>query len=483
MLVHAVNVRRWLREDRHTPYAERLQRDRGIGRELAARDDLGRVLGWWQRVHADEQNQSLGHRVEAGRRLACVALTVLGVLLGFAVAGVALGYEGRYPVNLFALLGVLVGLPLLMLLITLLLLPGRIPGLAAVQSVAAGMNPGRWVGAWLDRFLGAELFAPGLLHGGASAFSRWQLAVFSQWLALGFFAGALTVSLLLVTFTDLAFGWSTTLNPDPALVHAWVSALSAPWAGWLPQAVPDQALVEASRYVRLDQSPMAQGRVQQLGNWWPFVLMTIVVYGVLPRLLLLLFAAWRLRRATTRLLLEDPEVTALLDRLEAPLVDLGGNDDEAPGGHDRPGLSGPREALAAEGLLLVIWNRAAAPEAARAWLREALGVEAAAVVEAGILQDDAQQRGALAAGSREMQGSVRRLLVVTKGWEPPLLEFMDYLGLLREEFGTEPSITIVPLDVQGRAVRESERDVWAKALARVRDPRLYVMDAQGAGAA
>ncbi|MDZ7667965.1 MAG: DUF2868 domain-containing protein [Gammaproteobacteria bacterium] len=482
MLVHAVNVRRWLREDRHTPYAERLQRDRRIGRELAARDDLGRVLGWWQRVHAAEQDPSLGHRVEAGRRLACVALTVLGVLLGVAVAGIALGYEGRYPVNLFALLGVLVGLPLLMMLITLLLLPGRIPGLAAVQSVAAGMNPGRWVGAWLDRFLGAELFAPGLLRGGASAFSRWQLAVFSQWLALGFFAGALAVALLLVTFTDLAFGWSTTLNLDPALVYAWVSALSAPWAGWLPQAAPDLALVEASRYVRLDQSPMAQGRVEQLGNWWPFVLMTIVVYGVLPRLLLLLFAAWRLRRATRRLLLEDPEVTALLDRLEEPLVELGGNGEETPGDHDRPGLSGPREALAAEGLLLVIWNQAAAPETARAWLRRVLGVDAAAAVEAGILQDDAQQRGVLAAGSREMQGAVRRLVVVTKGWEPPLLEFMDYLGLLREEFGTEPSITIVPLDVRGTAVRAAQRDVWAKALARVRDPRLYVMDAQAEAA-
>ncbi len=482
MLVHAVNVRRWLREDRRTPYAERLQRDRRIGRELSARDDLGRVLGWWQRIHAEEQDQSLGHRVEAGRRLACVALAVLGFLLGVAVAGIALGYEGRYPVNLFALLGVLVGLPLLMLLITLLLLPGRIPGLAAVQSVAAGMNPGRWVGAWLDRFLGAELFAPGLLRGGASAFSRWQLAVFSQWLALGFFAGALTVSLLLVTFTDLAFGWSTTLQLNAALVHNWVAVLSAPWAGWLPQAAPDLALVEASRYVRLDQSPMPQGRAEQLGNWWPFVLMTVVVYGVLPRLLLLLFATWRLRRATRRLLLDDPEVTALLDRLDAPLVELGGNDEETPGDHDRPSLSGPREALAAEGLLLVIWNRAATPETARAWLRRALGVDAAAVVEAAILQDDAQQRGALAAVSRDVKGPVRRLVVVTKGWEPPLLEFMDYLGLLREEFGTEPSITIVPLDVHGAAVREAERDVWAKALGRVRDPRLYVMDAQAEGA-
>jgi hypothetical protein len=481
MLAHAVDVRRWLREDRRTPYAERLARDRGIGRELTARDDLGKVLGWWRQMASAGGAQELGHRVAAGRRLACVALAAVGLLLGFAVAGVALGYEGRYPVNLFGLLGVLVGVPFILLLLTLLLLPGRVPGLTSVQAVAAGMNPGRWVGAWLDRFLGAELFSPGLLRGGASAFSRWQLVVFSQWLALGFFTGALAVSLLLVTFTDLAFGWSTTLNLDVALVYGWVSTLAAPWSAWLPQAAPDASLVEASRYVRLDQAPIPQAQVERLGSWWPFVLMTILVYGALPRLLLLVLAGWRLRRATRRLLLDDPEVTALLDRLDAPLVGLDGDADEDGAEPGRPGLSAPDEPLAARGLLLVIWNQAAVPDTVRRWLHGALGVDAAAVANAGIVQSDAQLRGVLAEARQELGTPVQRLLVVTKGWEPPLLEFMDFLGLLREEFGTAASITVVPLNVDGDRVRASERDVWAKALARVRDPRLYVMDAGAEG--
>ncbi len=480
MLAEAVDIRRWLRDDRRTPYLERLERDRALGRSLDARSDPERVLGWWRRLReqgavADEP--SLGQRVEAGRRLATAALALLGVLLGSAVAGVAFTYDGRYPVNLFTLLGVLVGLPALMLVFTLLLLPGRLPGLGALQSLAAGMNAGRWMGAWLDRFLGAELFAPGLLGSGSvSAFSRWQLVVFSQWLALGFFAGALVVALLLVTFSDLAFGWSTTLDMSPALVHRWVSALAAPWASWLPAATPDFALVEASRYFRLEEGRMPLERVERLGHWWPFVLMTVLVYGALPRALLLLVAAWRLRRATVALLQDDPEVTALLDRMATPLVALGGAADGDLVEPDREGLPPPREPVSAEGLLLIIWNQAVSADGARAWVGAALGVQPAATLDLGVLQSPAEQRQILRAVREELAGPPRRLIVVTKGWEPPLLEFVDFLELVREELG-EASITVAPLGVGGESVESGQRDIWARTLARVRDPRLYVMEA------
>lgn len=481
MLAEAVDIRRWLRDDRATPYRQRLERDRVIGRELDAADALGKVLGWWQRVRNDQSRApTLGARVAAARRLGSAALAVLGFLIGAAVAGVAFAYDGRSPVNLFTLLGVLVGLPLVLLLFTLLLIPGRLPGLGALQSVAAGMNLGRWIGAWMDRLLGAELFAPQFLGAGSgagSAFSRWQLVVFSQWLALGFFTGALTVALLMVTFTDLAFGWGTTLHMDPAVVHAWVAALSAPWAPWLPQAVPDAALVEASRIYRLEEARMTLERVELLGRWWPFVLMTILVYGALPRLLLMMIGAWRLRRATRDLLLDDPEVTALRDRLDAPLVAQYGNPEEEQLEAEREALAGPREPVTAEGLVLMIWNQAVPPDRARAWLMQAMGVDAAVVLELGILQGEDEQRSLLSAARREVKPAVRRVIVVTKGWEPPLLEFMDFLALVRETLSGEGSITVVPLALSGDEVHGAERDVWARALARLRDPRLYVMEA------
>lgn len=486
MLAETIDIRRWLRDDRRRPHAERVERDRAIGRTLEADDPVARVLGWWQRVNRDElvgrstpTGEGPGRRVEAGRRVAGAGLALVGVLVGMSVAGVALTYEGRHPVNLFTLLGVLVGLPLLMLLFTLLLLPGRLPGLAPLQAVAAGMSPGRWVGAWLDRLLDAELFAPGLLGGrAAGAFSRWQLTVFSQWLGLGFFAGALAITLLLVTFSDLAFGWSTTLDMDPARVARWVSWLSAPWAGWFPAAAPDAELVIASQYFRLEEGGMALDRVARLGGWWPFVVMTMLVYGVLPRLVLLVVGLWRLRRATASLLLDDPEVTALRDRLDTPLVHSAADSQEAGLEPDRDSPPPPVEAVTGEGLVLVIWNAATGESEARRWMERVLraGPEAAAAV--GILQSDEERRRHVRELAAAATGGPRRVVLVTKGWEPPLLEFADFVTMLREELGSDCSITVAPLDVSGSRVRAADREVWAQALSRQRDPRLYVMEAE-----
>ncbi|MEZ5559947.1 MAG: DUF2868 domain-containing protein [Pseudomonadales bacterium] len=471
-LAAAVDIRRWLNRDRGTPFAERLQRDRDIGRRLAHATPGDRVLGWWSEVRRQAPPEALvGARVEALRRYASVLLAFIGSVLGMGLASAAFGYQGQYPVNLFTLLGVLVALPMLMLLLTLvLLLP--LPWLQGVQGVLAGMNLGRWVGVWMDRVLGVELATRFGSGGAAGAFARWQLVVLSQWLALGFFAGVLLVTVVLVSATDLAFGWSSTLDLEARSVHRVLHALALPWADLVPAAVPDLHLVELSRSYRLEENrPLAQ--LERLGDWWPFLVMCVLVYGALPRLLLLGFALWRRRRATCGLLLEDPEVTALLDRLDSSLVATRGEPETESGPATEAPLHGPSAHELGDGeVALVIWNDAAEPTQVRAWVGEALGVQTPPALQLSVLQGEAEQRRRLAA-----LAAPRRVIVVTKGWEPPLLEFVDFLGLLRELAGAACSLTVVPLALDGASVRAGDRAVWAQALARVHDPRLYVLEA------
>lgn len=483
MLAAALDIRRWLEADRETPFAERLARDRAIGRTLGAtRGDSARILAWWQRISAGSAEPALaaqparGMRVESLRRVASVLLVLAGVLLGGGAAAVAFAYDGRHPVNLFRLLGLLVVLPGALLVMTLVLLPWR-P--ATATGAFAALNAGRWTGAALDRLAGIELFAPA--RGaplGLAGFARWQMLVFTQWGAVGFFMGALGYSMLLVAFTDLAFGWSTTLDVAAADVHRWFAWLSAPWAGWFPRAAPDQALTEAARYFRGEGAGMGLERAARLGDWWPFVLLTMLVYGLLPRLLMLAVGHWRLRAATRELMLRDPEVTALLDRLGAPIVTPG-----VSAGVEGPGapsgeLPAPARGAGSQALALV-WNGALPAAAASDWLAHALDVQVAAVADFGVLQPEAAQRAALAALARAYRDdpAARRIVVLTRGFEPPLLEFADFLGLLREHFGLEPAITVVPVDVTGTRVEAADRAVWAKTLARLRDPRLYVQEA------
>jgi hypothetical protein len=58
-----------------------------------------------------------------------------------------------------------------------------------------------------------------------------------------------------------------------------------------------------------------------------------------------------------------------------------------------------------------------------------------------------------------------------------LLEFVDFVRLLRENLAQSVRIAVFPVDLRGKGIAESDRRVWARALMQLDDPALYVMDA------
>jgi hypothetical protein len=489
LLAAAIDLERWLRADRERPYEMRLHRDREIGREIDFSDPVRRVLSWWQEINARDLVSAVevdehadGARVIRLRNLVTLVLLLGGLAVGGFVCSAALSYDGRYPVNLLMLFGVLVGVPGVLLLVTLLALPGWIPGSRAVADVFSSLNPSRWALSWLGRAGGldgrsATSIDPSIFNAGRYAsVTRWQLVAFSQWFAVGFFTGALATAWLLVAFTDLAFGWSTTLKLAAEDVHRFFFALALPWAGWLPAAVPEPALTEASQYVRLASVHQDAGEAARLGDWWPFVLMVVLVYGMLPRLVLLMCASWRLRIAIHRWVLNNVDVTALLDRLDSPSVTYDADPEAAP--EEMAGLRLSPLPEAAQGTVQVlVWNDAMSTSAAGDFLREQLGLSAGAIGAFSVLDSAEIWEEKLAELGSNM-AAIGRLVVISKGWEPPLLEFVDFLKLVREKF-PDVSVAVAPVDITGRAIVASERDVWARTLSRLNDPKLYVLAAAG----
>lgn len=469
----AIDVPRWLEADALTPYAERARRDRAIAQRISGSDRIARVRAWWRNVAQDAPDDA-GARLARLRTLVTIAMAALGGITGVTVALAAFAYDGSQPVNVVRLLVLLVGVQLVLLALTLLLLPARIPGLRHIQDLLTALNPGAWAAGVFGKLARAQPDAARLfeLHGSRPAarrFLKWQLLSWSQTAAVMFNVAALVTAAMLVTFSDLAFGWSTTLNVDATAATRVVHAVSWPWAKLVPSAVPSAELVEQSQFFRLERGGVEAGTARALGAWWPFTLLALVTYGLLPRLVLLGLAAARLRAATGALLVDDARVSALLDRMASPAIETAAErHDDAPLPGTNLAAAGHRPASGRARAL--IWQNSVAPDAASAYARRQLGLDVVDVTEAGAGRVDADR----AALERLAADRSQTLLVLTPAWEPPLLELRDFLAELRQRIGPAVSIVVAPVPDGARAVTDVERATWQRAIAQLADPKIYV---------
>jgi len=193
---------------------------------------------------------------------------LLALGLGLVLAGVSLSYAPGGRLNVLWLWLLWAGLPLL-------------GSLVSLAFMVLGRNR-----PWLFRLGGRKLH---WFPGRAQRWSMlWLLQVFWLWVGLGLLLGFW----LLLLLTDLAFGWSSTLLEAGAGPLTLLQGLAWPWRHLWPAAVPDPALMEATHFVRIDPD---SGSVKRAGDWWPFLMASILFYNLLPRGLLAAVGYWRWR--------------------------------------------------------------------------------------------------------------------------------------------------------------------------------------------
>ncbi len=454
---------------------ERRRLDREIGTRHAEANGLGLLRAWLEEAPS-ENLQIRADRVRSSLSMLGWIFAAVGFCFGWVAASALLAievYAGR--INIVLCLGVLVFVPLLMLFAT------GIGWLWAARRSAAARPAsfGDWLrGAGLGRLaLRLVPAAPradiDIVLGRMTAHSRLysqvqrgQLLAWSQAAGLNFGFGALLATLTYVVFTDLAFGWSTTLEIDARQVHRVLAAFATPWATLWPDANPSLALVEATRFFRVD----ALNRVPvedalRLGGWWPFLVMSIALYVVLPRMLVVLgVRRWHAGEVGEAMGL-TPGVERLMTRLVTPLVESTADEEEGEVGH------------AADGLV---------PEVeARSWLASKDGE--ATIIRWAELAEEASLRAALGEGGTFYDAGGRRSLVedsalvdelasrsgvvvlCVRGYEPPVLEVTDFLAELREAIGRARSICVLLVDGS-----EADRDTWRRKLLGLGDASICV---------
>jgi hypothetical protein len=394
-------------------------------------------------------------------------------------------------VNVVQVLVVFVGAQLLLLPpLGVVMLPRRwtrlVPGFVTVQEALAWFSPGqliRLLARWLPEKIRQPLTSATQSGSPQSRqlgrVQKWAILFPSQAFAIAFNLGALAGCLYLITFSDLAFAWSTTLEPNPEGVHRLTGILSSPWAAFVPDAVPSLDLIRETLYYRqTGVSDLADP--SRWGQWWPFLVASMITYGLLPRLFLLALAGGQLHRSLRRAFVEMPGVTVVLDRLTCELVSTQATSPEAPAGASSvdPTLASTTPApLDAGELSVVNWSGlevtddALTMQCQAAWTREIIGVYHAGGRRS--VSADEETIAALAASPASAG-----IALVVKAWEPPVMELLDFIRELRQSAGPRRLIIVAPAGIHtaGRLTPPRPADLaqWKKLLRRLQDPALAV---------
>lgn len=297
--------------------AERLLFARDIRPKLKQGSELGRRrlgLRLWlaaRRAQADSAvATSPGEIWLQGTTLLRAALFFGMGAAGFAlVAGLCVGtLQAVHVILFFALTLIVPWLVFVLFGVTGLVLGQRRicleRGLTLVTRLAErtrGRAGATAVEQWRDRLLDGRAPRQAL---SATLGGAFQLG------GLGFNLGAIAALLGCLMVFDVRFYWEATPETG-GLMQTTTALIATPWQWAWPAAVPDASAIEASRARYVDGAKQVPGGSSAAAAWWRFLLISLLIWGVLPRLLLVGLFAWRTRSALAALDFQAPRHRAL----------------------------------------------------------------------------------------------------------------------------------------------------------------------------
>ena len=381
-----------------------------------------------------------------------LALMVIAFLFGLLSGIALLHYNGSEPVNVVYFMAMVILMPLLTMVLALLsmLRANR------RQSTLIHLSPAYWMERLLAFFskkthkeIGEIKINPLL--------ANWIIIRRSQWIALSFSLGLFVALIGMVVTKDIAFAWSTTLDVTPEAFHRLLSWVALPWREWMPSAVPSAELIEQSHYFRLGEklSESMLSHASMLGGWWKFLAMATLFYAIVLRIVMILIAEFGYRRALKRSILSLEGAETLLRDMSQPHITTHVHTGKAA---VHPQSSGKIQVLASlkpHYNTIIGW---AIDEANLKVIAESLGTDSPLLAEAGgskTLDEDKKLIDSIGRGGD--------ILLIVKAWEPPTMDFIDFLDTLVSKADT---VTVKPVGTpkEGYHANRANSDVWSEKL-------------------
>lgn len=318
-LAEALDFEAFVSEDKDTGDTEELKRrDARLWIEQIA-PELGPeekgepklVFLLWTRARRTE-GTTLGLWLEHGWRILCGCGFVGGLVMAFVVAWGALYYTGGHPVNIAVFLGVTVGIQWLLLCSAMLVT--LVTGMRAASERLLfrwSENFGLWLASVTEHLpvqkrmkLRAKFTALRKLAGRNLELLRWPPWMALQVFGMAWNVGVLAALLIRVSFTEIAFGWESTLAQSQAGVHRLAQGFAVFWTWFVPGACPTLEQVEKSQF----HYPLGIDALDRAAtsSWWHWLVGVILIYGLLPRAALLFWFLSRLRSSLQSVTFDEP---------------------------------------------------------------------------------------------------------------------------------------------------------------------------------
>ena len=432
----------------------------GLSHVLLKNKPLEQLLAWVEEHQQKLKPPRLSEIFSSYLYGVSLTLMIVGFVVGFFSGVALLNYNGHAPVNVIYFMAMVIALPLLTMTLTLFSM------LKAQQSrsVLIHLSPSYWmekIVALLPRKMQENLSSLKL----NPLLANWIVIKRSQSIALFFSLGLFIALILMVATKDIAFAWSTTLDVTPEAFHSFLDTLAFPWRSWFPSAVPSLELIEQSQYFRLGDG-LSEEMIQhasKLGEWWKFLAFATLFYAIFLRLLMFLLATLGWHMAVKKSFFSLEGVRNLLRDMNEPIITTSAQEDSD-------------EALVVkEGVLQTVQKLDASYDMVQGWamsedqlhvLNDAMQIITPLVYDVGgtnTLEEDAEI----------IHKSHGEVLLYVKAWEPPTMDFMDYLEAL---LARVDRVIVVPVGTQEHHYKADDKmiQIWIKKLAQLGSNKVWL---------
>ena len=487
----STSIRKWDR----AIYLEHIQPEESRSGELA----LGRTLRIWlekrrelEKTKADFKGVLPGETFDEIYRILQWVLMIIAFFSGAGLAVSFLHYQGTEPLNIAVYLGcfVLTQVFLLLVLIFMYLLrswkrrPLRSSPIFILLSGLMGRLMTRVKRGSLKALSGSRRDmlegTIGLIQGKKQAYGNlfyWPVFFLSQSFMVAWNIGVLSATLLKVFGADIAFGWQSTIQFGDRFVFDLVKIIASPWSWFVPPgtAYPTLAQIEGSRMVL--KEGIYHLSTADLVSWWPFLCLSLIFYGLFPRVIVLILGHFLERRALGRVNFDHNASARLYNRMITPIVQTKGDPVER-GAHVKEEISPTEGLMARSGTQPGRDVIALIPEeiygaCPMAELRSLVfGKRGSQILSRmKIDEDDEIEREFF---QREEYPDI---MLLQESWQPPIRESLLFLRDLRKAIGKSPKI-IVGLIGRPREnhfftrIKANDFKAWDNRIKTLRDPRL-----------